>query len=405
MGIEQFKPYLDGIASVANRCKALHTSLASLYVFEHLFLTNGDEWDSLEEFHVDSTFPPDMEEEEDVDSDWMPPKLQSLSLPFNGFMPFRPTADYKRLTQLGITRPSYGTYELSRIIEVLLAVPLLRNLSISGFHTSVGFGSSPFSHHVIHLSDLESLSITDYRPRSHIWAFLRALHTPRLRHWKYYMMVSYRRVIKEYLNALSIFLSRLEEPLEELDLHIRSYSTEFRGFLGLLPGLKRLSLEKPLSSDSYWFEDGATKDIGDFHLNCLAEDPHFNWESGSDHTFYTDGDNESLPIPTLHIHCPQLEVIKCVCRGQSLSEDALLDFLRFRTGPGAKAAEITPLKKVDIFTESLISDGLQEKVHQLLDGTGTLFHLFSAPVKPSPDLPLESTSHASCQLMYNPTFD
>jgi hypothetical protein len=400
LGIEQFKPYLDGIASVANRCRAFHTSLASLYIFEHLFLTNGDEWNSLEEFHIDSMFPPDIEEEDDIDSDWMPPKLRSLSLPFNGFMTFQPNADYKRLTELGITRASYGTYELGRIVEILLAVPLLRNLSISGFYTSVGFGSSPFLQHAVHLSHLESLSITDYQPRAHIWAFLRVLHTPRLRHWKHYLTL-FHRSAKEYLTALSIFLSRLEKPLEELDLHTSSCSTNFREVLGLLPGLKRLSLGNPHGSYSHWFEGGSTKNIGDFHLSCLTEGFRFDWESGSDHTFYTDDDIASLPST---IYCPRLEVIKCVCHGQSLSESMLLDFLRFRTGSGAKAADITPLKKVDIFTESPISDGLQENVHQLLDGTGTSFRLLSAPAEPFSSSPSEYVSLTSWQPVYNPIF-
>jgi hypothetical protein len=376
-GVEQIKPYLDGIISVKGRWRSLFISYPTPEVLEYVF-SDDTAFDSLEELLVDSTSFPIFDEGKPLS-----PKLHSLSLPINALMGTRLQADYGRLTRLGITCPQYGTsmgsYELSDIVEILLSVPLLRSLSISGFHTSFRIASSPFSHQTIHLPNLESLSITNYQPYAYVWEFLRALHTPLLRHWKYYLLASHdANLIKEHLNALRIFLSRLKEPLEELDLHIHSYGLEFRRVLGLLPGLKKLSVQKPLCSGPWFPRNRTMNNIGDFHLRCLMEDLHLNSESNSGQAPRTDEDTPPSN-PSSNFCCPQLEVIKCICHGRSLSEYVLLDFLRARTGVGAKASEVAPLKKVDILVESPISDGLREQVRQILDGTGTLFHLLSAP--------------------------
>lgn len=398
-GVIQFKPYLDILSSVVSRCSSIHLSTTS-DMLDYIFSADAVPV-SLEELYIDSISWFNMNIEETVFSNSggaLLPKLHSLSLPFDALILFRRNTEHKRLTHLAISRPDYGTYELGEIVDVLHSVPFLRSLSISGFHAHEE--SSSFSHLTIHLSDLESLSITDYRPYAHVWGFLVALHTPLLRHWKYHLLPSHdSHPIKGHLNAIHSFLSRLKEPLEELDLHIHSYGTEFRRFLSFLPGLKRLSLHRHRASGPFWFGSQGIRNIGDFHLKCLSEDSDIDWEGDSNYSPNMGDDAEVVPVPASNFHCPQLEVIKCVCLGLALSEDVLLDFLRLRTGSGAKAAEIASLKKVDILTESAISDELREKVCQILDGTGTLFHLRSSPLIPTPGISYESIYPA-----YHPTF-
>lgn len=377
------EPYLEAMASMKGRWRSLHvaTNTAFDMVKYLLAIDNKDELCSLEELYIYSKYRGGHSDQSCSPFELLLkiPKLRSLTLPFDGFTPLQPDVDGTKLTQLGITRPFRGTYDLDEVAEILSWVPRLQSLSISGFRSPHPFTQWSFSTQAIHLSDLETLSITDYKQPHPVWEFLKALHTPRLRHWRYHLTLS-SHPFASALTPVAIFLSRLLQPLEELDLLLQSHGVEFRPFLDLLPNLKRLSLEKFIDYSDFLADIGIIC-IGNFHLSCLAEDSaQFPWSVFPRPSLNADGVIEPSSDTTPSYCCPQLEVIKCICQGESVSDNILIKFLRRRTGEGAKAIGVTPLKKVDIRVESQISDELRETVHEILDGTGTQFHILSEPL-------------------------
>jgi hypothetical protein len=191
---------------------------------------------------------------------------------------------------------------------------------------------SSSSGHEIVLSKLRTLTVygqSTYRNNAPLTLFDR-LSTPALQHFVYKNLIwlpGPAVVSPDPLSSLKVFRSffqLLNEPLEELDLDAKNFTTSYlMGFLYLFPGLKRLSLR-------HFFDPPGPSDWAFSNRLLLGFIPYEHRSPCLSCSLIENQEEEAHDsiFPSFACLCPNLEVLKIV--GAFVSKHLLLELLHTR---------------------------------------------------------------------------
>ncbi|KAF7759691.1 hypothetical protein Agabi119p4_11386 [Agaricus bisporus var. burnettii] len=326
MSMDQFRPYFELITKHARRWRSIRVQIPFADMRNFLMELDADNFPLLEGFHVDrgilgkvGMLNHPLSRKDGILS---APSLRVLSI-----------NKISRLLDLPVQWSLLKGLDLmhSNLHEVFEVLTLCSNLEACSFRPDTSPNpflnlQPPINRPNISLSKLRTLRMLPGRGHVSL-SLLNNLAAPALRHFACSRFLdSEEQALPSTtpLPSLKVFRSffqKLNQPLEELELNAKSFTTRYlMEFLSLLPGLKRLSCLYPSKFDR--------SPLNDRLLSGFIPSEHIShYQSCSSEADQIYGYEPDFPSSSTCL-CPNLEVLNV--DHASLSKHVLLEYLRSR---------------------------------------------------------------------------
>lgn len=252
----QVRPFLDLLTPFASRWRSVSFKIENYDWTEFFNLYGAEDVPLLEKAHFDGiqvprpvsgdSHPPDFAAAVRDNGILHAPRLRSVSIPRYATKTLQLPVRWNELTELNL---SNGAFSLQDILKALGRCPNLHScsISVSDWNTEVAFDELHSLPKVV-LPKLKMLMLKDDMGQQDMPVLLESLIAPQLHHLTFRRGMNWGGEsypdLQPLMKALDTFFRTLIQPLQELELEANSLSLEsVMQILGMVPGLKRLSLE------------------------------------------------------------------------------------------------------------------------------------------------------------------